>query len=86
MEELQARAELLAAWEARAAKKKAGSLPTAAPEAPHAVTERDVDMGGESSSSEDTSDEAFARTHTIEEERERAKYEGQYQTVLQNIY
>lgn len=37
---------------------------------------KDVNMDADSSSSEDTSDEAFHKTHTIEEERERAKYEG----------
>lgn len=66
-EELQARAELLAACANRAAKRKAQEAPS---------VDRGDDRGVESSSSEDTSDEAFLRTHTVEEERERAKYEG----------
>ena len=77
LEELQARAEMLAAYEARAAaKRKEKEESEAAAKAAEAAASKDVDMDAQSSSSEDTSDEAFARTHTIEEARERAKYEG----------
>ena len=79
MEELQARIELLAAYEAQAAAKKTTKdQAKPATKASEQSADKDVDhnMDAESSSSEDTSDEAFARTHTIEEERERAKYEG----------
>lgn len=78
LEELQVRAELLAAYEARAAAGRKGKeqKSKSAAEAGGPSVKKDVNMDAESSSSEDTSDEAFARTHTIEEERERAKYEG----------
>ena len=77
-EELQARADLLTTQVARSAKRKASQEPKIEPEAPKAQDLKDVDMEAESSSSEDTSDEAFHRTHTVEEEKERAKYEGDY--------
>ena len=77
VEELQTRAELLAAYEAQAAARiKAEDQAKSDTKASGPSANKDVDMDAESSSSEDTSDEAFARTHTVEEERERAKYEG----------
>lgn len=79
-EELSARAELLAHYERRAAKRKA--LEEAAYKEAHKSGEvQDMEVDAESSSSEDTSDEAFLRTHNIEEERERAKYEGTFASL-----
>ena len=78
MDEIRARAELLALCEMRAAKRKASEEAKAVPKDAEATGGlKDMDVDVESSSSEDTSDEAFLRTHTVEEERERAKYEGQ---------
>lgn len=79
-EEMQARVALLARY---AAKKETTRPPgddkDALGEAPGDATGPSSPMEV-SSSSEDTSDEAFLRKHTVEEEKERAKYEGRSRT------
>ena len=78
--------ELLATYVAKNAKKKARGEAREGGADEKASRTKDADSIADSSSSEDTSDEAYYKTHTILEEAERTKYEGKILLFKVSLY